>query len=74
MAFFDEDPKYLPEGSQYYYDVLVIDVAVDIRNADYFFPGDIYDIWYTDYINSSRPKLYHFFVDFLFNAPWECEV
>lgn len=61
--FFDESEYDLPKDAQYYFNILVICVAVSPRYAQNIFDKDIIDIWDIQQITNPRPNVVHVFVD-----------
>lgn len=62
MTFYDINPNTLPAGAQYYFDVLVYNIAISVDYAEELFDDDILDIWYLDKITDSQPTIVHFYV------------
>lgn len=61
--FFDTPGHYLSNNAQYYFNILVICIAVSPTHAQYILDKNISDIWYMQQITDSRPKVIHIFVD-----------
>lgn len=73
MTFYNIDPNTLPSGAQYYFDVLVYNIAISVDYADELFDDDILDIWYLDKITDAQPIAVHFYVQDEFD-PEELEL
>lgn len=71
MLFYDISPNAFPAGAQYYFDVLVYNIAII---ADDFFENDLTDIWYLERVTDAQPIVFHFFKEEEFNEDdWDLE-
>ncbi len=63
MAFFDEEYMSLPDKARYYFNILVICIAVSPEDNDNILPDGVTNIWFLDNINDARPWIIHFYLD-----------
>lgn len=64
MNFFDLDPGSFSKSSQFYFNVLVINVAISPQYAKEYFGNElIYEINYLEKLTDTRPTYIHFYVD-----------
>lgn len=61
MLFFDEHPLHLPKDAVYYFNILVICIAVSPEYTDEIFPEGVVDLWYCDHLTDPRPYAIHFY-------------
>ena len=57
--FFDEPYNALPKDAQYYFNILIICVAVSPQYAQEIFQQNIIDMWDIQNINDGRPFAVH---------------
>lgn len=65
LVYFYNIPEHgLPQNGQYYFNILVICIAIkpDWR-LEIFGNSQINDVWYLDNITSVRPYVYHFYIE-----------
>lgn len=67
MHFFDINPNHLPHDGQYYFNVLVITIALNLETwqeaiEDISIEG-LESIWYTDQLTSPRPTAIHVYYE-----------
>lgn len=67
MYFFDINPSYLPSDGQYYFNVLVITIALNYETWEEAI-GDtgiegLKSIWYIDQLTSPRPAAIHVYYE-----------
>lgn len=63
MSFFDEDPMALPCDGQYYFNVLMINCAINPRCAKEYLGEGVDSIWYMEKINEPRPYALYCYVE-----------
>lgn len=63
MNFFDEDPMSLPCDAQYYFNILVICVAINPQCSDEILGEGIEELTYIDKITDARPCAVFLYVD-----------
>lgn len=61
MQFYDEHPMHLPNDGEYYFNILVICIAISEDYADEILPEGVEDIWYCDHLTDPRPYAIHFY-------------
>lgn len=74
FTFFDELPEFLPENAQFYFNILMVCIEISQDCWDKYFHQDIDEIWYLQDITSSRPKVYHFYIEDNIDEDFEYEV
>lgn len=61
MSFFNENPMKLPEGANYYFNILIVNIAVR-TSADILTEG-LEEYWDISTILEPRPYVIHFYID-----------
>ena len=74
MNFYDIKDTALPEGGQYYFNILVINLAIQQDLWEQNFSKDTTDFWNLENINGSRPTAVHLYQERRLNDEfWEAE-
>lgn len=63
MTFYDIPENGLPRENEYYFNVLVICIAVIPQLAKELLGENVDEIYYLDQITSTRPTVYHFYIE-----------
>lgn len=61
MVFYDENPMHLPNDAQYYFNILVVCIAISDEYGDEILPSGVEDIWFCDHLTDPRPYAIHFY-------------
>lgn len=72
--FFDEPYNALPKDAQYYFNILIICIAVSPQYAQEIFQQNIIDMWNIQNINDGRPFAVHIYTTHHINKDFEYEL
>lgn len=74
MNFFDTDPVSLPKDGQYYFNVLVMCIAINPADAEQYLGKDVNEIQYIENLTAARPYLLYCFIDDELDKDTEFEI
>ena len=69
--FFDEPYLHLPKDAQYYFNVLIVCIAVSPEYAQEIFDSNITDIWDIQNVTEGRPIAVHIYITHHINKDFD---
>lgn len=72
--FFDEPYSQLPQDAQYYFNVLILCIAVSPQFAQEMFQNNIVDMWDIQKVTDARPIAVHIYITHHINKDFDYEI
>ena len=72
--FFDEPYLQLPQDAQYYFNVLILCIAVSPQFAQEMFQNNIVDMWDIQKVTDARPIAIHIYITHHINKDFDYEI
>lgn len=72
--FFDEPYLDLPEKAQYYFNILIISIAISPQYAQEIFQNKVINLWDIQGVNDPRPIAIHIYTSYHINKDFDYEV
>lgn len=72
--FFDEPYSQLPQDAQYYFNVLILCIAISPQFAQEIFQNNIVDMWDIQKVTDARPIAIHIYITHHINKDFDYEI